>query len=53
MARIRPLEKDEVSDSTKTIYEEIEAVFGRVPNLFRTYAHSHLLIEANWNKPRP
>jgi uncharacterized peroxidase-related enzyme len=32
------------------IFKEIEGAFGKVPNLFRTYAHFPPLLEANWNK---
>jgi uncharacterized peroxidase-related enzyme len=32
------------------IFAEIKSAFGKVPNLFRTYAHHPALLEANWNK---
>lgn len=32
------------------IFQEIEGAFGRVPNLFKTYAHHPPLLQANWNK---
>ena len=32
------------------IFKEIEGAFGKVPNLFRTYAQFPPLLEANWNK---
>ena len=50
MARIRALEKKSVSEAVLPIYEEIEKVFGRVPNIFKTYAHFPALLEANWEK---
>jgi uncharacterized peroxidase-related enzyme len=34
----------------EAIFQEIEGAFGRVPNLFRTYAHHPPLLAANWNK---
>ena len=33
-----------------TLFGEIEAAFGMVPNLFRTYAHHPPLLRANWEK---
>lgn len=50
MGRIKPLEKSEVSGEALVVYEEIEKAFGRVPNLFKTYAHFPLLLRANWEK---
>ncbi len=50
MARIRALEKECVGDEVLLIYEEIEKVFGRVPNIFKTYAHFPPLLKANWGK---
>lgn len=32
------------------VFKEIEAAFGRVPNLFKAYALYLPLLEANWNK---
>lgn len=50
MGRIKPLEKSEVSGEALAVYEEIEQAFGRVPNLFKTYAHFPPLLRANWEK---
>src|SRR3970040_1320975 len=50
MARVRALEKDCVGDEVLPIYDEIEKVFGRVPNIFKTYAHYPPLLKANWEK---
>jgi uncharacterized peroxidase-related enzyme len=50
MARITTLDTATVAQATKTIFAEIKAAFGMVPNLFRTYAHFPPLLEANWNK---
>lgn len=50
MARIKPLEKDHVAQEVRPIYEEIEKVFGRVPNIFKTYAHFPPLLKTNWEK---
>jgi hypothetical protein len=51
MARVRALEKDCVTAEVLPIYEEIEKVFGRVPNIFKTYAHVPPLLKANWETP--
>ncbi len=50
MARLRTIEKDEATAEIWPIYEEIESVFGRVPNIFKTYAHFPPLLKANWEK---
>lgn len=50
MARLRTLEKEHVSNEVRPIYEEIEKAFGRVPNIFKTYAHFPPLLKANWEK---
>lgn len=50
MARIKPLEEEHVAQEVQPIYEEIEGVFGRVPNIFKTYAHFPPLLKANWEK---
>ena len=50
MVRISILEKDETSKDVQEIYAEIEDAFGKIPNLFKTYAHFPPLLKANWNK---
>ncbi len=50
MARLRTLEKEDVSNEARPVYEEIEKAFGRVPNIFKTYAHFPPLLKANWEK---
>lgn len=50
MGRLRLLEKKDVTEEVRPIYEEIERVFGRVPNIFKTYAHFPPLLKANWEK---
>ena len=50
MARIRALDKNDVSDEVKIIFTEIESAFGMVPNLFKTSAHFPPLLKANWDK---
>ena len=52
MVRISILEKDETSKDVQEIYAEIEDAFGKIPNLFKTYAHFPPLLKANWNKVR-
>lgn len=48
MPRIAPVPSP--PQSVAAIFQEIEGAFGRVPNLFRTYAHHPPLLQANWNK---
>lgn len=50
MARITIQSEQGVSEETKVLFSEIEASFGMVPNLFRTYAHHPPLLRANWEK---
>ncbi len=50
MARIHPPDAKSITENTAGILKEIEGAFGRVPNLFKTYAHHPPLLEANWNK---
>lgn len=50
MARIKPLEKEQIANELKPVYEDIEKAFGRVPNIFRTYANFPPLLKANWEK---
>lgn len=50
MARIQTIEKQRTNDAVRPIYEEIEKVFGRVPNIFKTYAHFPPLLKTNWEK---
>lgn len=52
MARIKPIEKEEASDEVRIIYEDIEAAFGMVPNLFKTYACFPALLRVNWEKTK-
>ncbi len=49
MSRI-PIVADAVDSQVKEIFAEIKQVFGRIPNLFKTYAHHPPLLEANWYK---
>jgi len=39
MARLTKLSKDEVSEDVRTVYAEVGAKRGNVPNMFRVYAH--------------
>lgn len=39
MARIRTIEKNEAPPEVQTVYEQVESVFGVVPNLLKTMAH--------------
>lgn len=52
MTRIKLIEKEDASDEVKAIYKDIEAVFGMVPNLFKTYAHFPALLKVNWEKTK-
>ncbi len=50
MTRITPLMSQPDDPIVSAVFDEIEAAFGRVPNLFRTYAHHPPLLQANWGK---
>jgi len=50
MARITTFETSTAEVEVKDIFAEIEGTFGRVPNLFKTYANHVPLLRANWNK---
>ena len=50
MARITTVDATQVLAETKEIFSEIEGSFGKVPNLFLTYANHLPLLKANWNK---
>lgn len=48
MARILPAAPQ--TPKVAAIFQEIEGAFGKVPNLFSTYANHPPLLQANWNK---
>lgn len=50
MHRVKPMEKIEAPERVKTVFKEIEAAFGMIPNLFKTSAHFPPLLESNWEK---
>ena len=50
MTRIVPLTSQPENPVVSTVFGEIEAAFGKVPNLFRAYAHHPPLLQANWEK---
>ena len=50
MTRITPIDVQTVSSEVKEIFAEIEGAFGKVPNIFLTYANHPPLLKANWNK---
>ena len=50
MNRIPAVDPSSVQNQVSEIFAEIESAFGKVPNLFRTYAHHPALLEANWRK---
>jgi uncharacterized peroxidase-related enzyme len=50
MSRIATLDPQNVPESIANTLQEIKQAFGRIPNLFLTYAHHPPLLEANWNK---
>lgn len=50
MARIKALEPKQFSKDAAETLHEIEQAFGRIPNLFKTYAHHPPLLKANWDK---
>ena len=49
MSRIN-LPEENIDPRVQGIFQEIEGAFGKVPNLFRTYASFPPLLEANWSK---
>jgi uncharacterized peroxidase-related enzyme len=50
MGRIATINDQSASGQVAVIFNDIEQAFGKVPNLFRTYAHHPPLLEANWQK---
>jgi len=50
MSRIATIAPGTAQPAVEEIFREIEQAFGRVPNLFRTYAWHPPLLEANWHK---
>lgn len=50
MSRISAVDPVAVDNQVAEIFVEINATFGRIPNLFKTYAHHPPLLEANWYK---
>ena len=50
MTRVTVIEKEQASKEVQEIFLEIEGAFGKVPNLFKTYAHFLPLLKVNWNK---
>jgi uncharacterized peroxidase-related enzyme len=49
MPRVMPVSL-ESSAEVQSVFKEIEAAFGMVPNLFKTLAHHPPLLELNWNR---
>lgn len=50
MSRIPTVDPTAVDNQVAEIFVEINAAFGRIPNLFKIYAHHPPLLEANWYK---
>ncbi len=50
MTRISMIDPVTTESHVQEIFAEINTAFGRIPNLFKTYAHHPPLLEANWNK---
>ncbi len=51
--RLQPQDPESIEHpETRAVFEEIDAAFGLVPNLFRTYAHHPALLRANWEKTK-
>lgn len=50
MARISMVDPTSVDNQVQELFAEINAAFGRIPNLFKVYAHHLPLLEANWHK---
>ncbi len=50
-ARIPRLQREQVDDSTRAVYDSVQAERGRVPNMFRTVAHRPEILRtlvAHW-----
>lgn len=50
MGRLATINDQNASEQVSILFNEIEQAFGKVPNLFRTYAHHPPLLQANWQK---
>lgn len=50
MSRIATVDPTLADRQVQEIFAEIHEAFGRIPNLFKTYAHHPPLLEANWYK---
>lgn len=53
MARLSVIGREQVLKhdfEVQEIFTEIESAFGKIPNLFKTYAHFPPLLKANWSK---
>lgn len=50
MPHIEIPSENQLSEEARQILGEIEQGMGRIPNLFRTYAHHPPLLRANWEK---
>ncbi len=50
MSRINPIPTENTENKVAEIFNDIHTSFGRVPNLFKVYAHNPVVLEANWNK---
>lgn len=50
MTRLTPVDERSEDPTVSRLFQEIEDAFGRVPNLFRTYAIHPPLFQANWEK---
>lgn len=50
MTRIATYDVTTASADVKEVFAEIEGAFGKVPNLFLTYANHLPLLKANWDK---
>ena len=49
MARIRPLEINEVDDKSKDIFNAFMEQRGNIPNMFRTLAYRQELLESAYD----
>jgi alkylhydroperoxidase family enzyme len=45
MSRLTKLSKEEVSGSTRDLYERVGKQRGNIPNMFRIYAHRPEILE--------
>lgn len=46
MPHLPPLQNEEARDDARATLERLQAKFGRVPNMYRTFAHAPKVLDA-------